>query len=125
MLDLSGKKGLAFTQGTFPNFSTLVHASFDGGNVNDADKFIVKVDTSSGDVSANALPAAMRLADGVTEAFVEGAEVTLVKVTPDANKITFMCPMLGINYAHVNQPGESITLVLDANNGAPRWVSKP
>ena len=124
MLDLSGKKGLAFTQGTFLDFSTLGHASFDGGNVNGADKFIVKIDTSSGDVNANTLPVSMLLADGV-EAFVEGAEVTLVKVTPDANKIPFMCPMLGINYAHVNQPGESITLVLDANNGAPRWVSKP
>lgn len=51
MLDLSGKKGLAYTQSTFPNFSTLGHASFDGGNVNGADKFSIKIDTSGGDVN--------------------------------------------------------------------------
>lgn len=122
-LDLANKTAQAHNNAAVADLSTVVATTFDSGDVDSAGKFLLKVDTTAGAVDAATLPASMLLADG-SEAFTDGAEVTLVKVSTDSNQITFADPITAILYNYVNRQGESITLVNDHSAGTPRWVVK-
>ena len=122
-LDLSSKSGHAHNTAAVTSLASVAVATFDSGDVNMAGRFLLKVDTASGNIDAATLPASMLLADG-SEAFVDGAEVTLIKTTADSNSITFADPITAINYNYVNRQGESITLVNDRSTGTPRWIAK-
>lgn len=124
-LDLSNKAGRAHNQSAIADLSTIVVGTFDSGDVEEAGKFLVLVDTAAGDIDASTLPTTLVLGDG-TEGFIDGTELTLVKTTNDGNKVTFSDPVTGINFNFVNRPGESLSLIFDTSAGAgyERWVAK-
>lgn len=123
-LDLANKNGRAHTTSALDDLTaTAVIASAFSGDLEQAGKFLIQVDTSTADIDANTLATSMTLTSGA-EAFEEGSEVTLVKVGTDAGKITFTDPITSIVYNYVNRNGESISLVADTSTGSLRWVAK-
>lgn len=111
---------------TITDLSTVALGTFDSGEVEEAGKFLLQATMSGGaDLDANTLPVTLVSAAG-EELFIDGVELTIIKVDATPAKVTFLDPVTGINYAYVNRQGESITLVYDASQGAgnERWVAK-
>lgn len=123
-LDLSNKAGRAHNVALFAavNLAGVTAATFDSGDIANAGKFLLHVTTDAGDIDAATLPASMFF--NGEEMLIDGVEVTIVKNSPDNNKITFIDPITGINYSYVNRAGESITLVIDTSVTPARWVAK-
>lgn len=128
-LDLSNKSGrthnvapLVVDGTATADLSGVTIATFDGGDVDSAGKFLLQVGTGV-DIDANTLPVTLLNANGA-ELFEDGTEITITKVSTDANKITFIDPITGISYNYVNRAGESISLIYDMSTGVGRWVAK-
>jgi hypothetical protein len=121
-LDLSNPAGRAFTPAAVTDLSTLAEASF-SGDLDNAGKIMVLVDTSAGDIDAGTLITSLTLASGA-EVFADGFEATLIKSTTDGNRITFTDPQTTFVYNYVNRQTESLTLVYDLSTGTGRWLAK-
>lgn len=129
-LDLSNKAGRAHNTAnyvvdgtTIADLSGIVEATFDSGDISNAGKFLLQVDTSGNVVDLATLPTSLTLTDG-SEAFTDGVEITVVKNSSDAGNLAFLDPVTGINYVYADRQGESITLIYDTSTGAGRWVAK-
>lgn len=123
-LDLANKKGRAHNVKPATELGNVVAATFDSGDVESAGNFLIQVDTTAGDIWVNDLPTTLALQNGV-EGFVDGTEVTVVKVSTDGNKVNFKDGVLGIVFRYVDRQGESITVVYDTSDAAnPKWIAK-
>lgn len=121
-LDLSGKAGVAYGLGAITAATGFNTTLFDAVEQLTANRYVVKVDTSGGnvDLSSLALPSTMN------SFLKDGDEVTFIKGTADVNRVIVddTAATGGANFNHftdilynyVNQPGESITLLVDMSN---------
>lgn len=123
-LDLSNKAGRAHntTALAAADLTGVTAATFDSGDIADAGNFLLQVDTSAGNIDAATMPTSLVV--GGEEMLIDGVRLTIIKVTPDGNRVTFVDPVTAINYAYVNRPGESISLVFDTSTGAGRWIAE-
>lgn len=124
-LDLSNKVGRAHNTAPLvaADFSGVTFATFDSGDAASAGKFLLQVDLTANGMDVNTMPVTMTDANGV-EVLTDGVEMTIVKVDPSPNNLTFVDPITSITYSYVDRPGEGITLVVDRSAGAARWVAK-
>lgn len=123
-LDLSNTQGIALAGTAITASTSLAESIFDAGApANESTKFVVKVDTTAGDVALDTLPLPSTLSF-----LSDGAEVSFIKTSVDNNKVTAddatpgaaFSGFTGVNYEYVNKQGESITLV--ANKTDNNWA---
>lgn len=118
-LDLAGKSGVAYATSAITTAAGFLQTIFSATEVDSANKYIVKVDTSAGDVSLSTLAAPSTLVF-----LKDGDSVVFIKSTSDVNKVIVddLTPganfngFTGVIFNYINQPGESITLLVDASN---------
>ena len=124
-LDLSNKVGRAHNTTAFTgaDFAAVDASTFDSGNIASAGNFLLQTDLTANAMDANTLPTSMLDANGV-ELLTDGVELTIVKVDPTRNNITFVDPITGITYSYVDRPGESLTLVMDRSTTPEQWAAK-
>lgn len=123
-LDLSNTSGIALAGTAITAATAFAESIFDeGAPAGESTKFVVKVDTTSGNVSLDTLPLPSALS------FIpDGAEVTFIKTSTDNNKITAddatpgaaFSGFTGVLYEFVNRQGESLSLV--ANTTDDNWT---
>lgn len=118
-LDLSGKAGICVATAAITAASAVVTALFPAASRVAANKYIVKVDTSGGDVDLSALPKPS------TMSFIAaGDTVVFVKSTTDSNKMIIddetpgasFNGTTGVTYAFGDRKGESYTVYADIVN---------
>lgn len=124
-LDLSNKTGRAHNAVALAvaDLSGVTAATFDSGDLSEAGKFLLQVDTTGGDIDAGTMPLTLIDSNG-TELLADGTTLTVVKNSVDGNKVTFTDPVTGVAYAYVNRPGESISLVFDLSVAGGQWVAQ-
>ncbi len=115
----AGKSGVAYATSVITAAAGFLQTLFATTEVDSANKYIVKVDTSAGDVALSTLAAPSTLTF-----LKDGDSVVFIKSTSDVNKVIVDDATPGANFNgftgvifnYINQPGESITLLVDASN---------
>lgn len=106
----AGKSGVAYATSVITAAAGFLQTLFATTEVDSANKYIVKVDTL-------AAPSTLTfLKDGDSVVFIKSTsdvnKVIVDDATPGANFNGFT----GVIFNYINQPGESITLLVDASN---------
>lgn len=124
-LDLANRNGRAHNVAPFvaADFSGVVAATFDSGDLAKAGKLLLQVDLTANGMDLNTLPTTLLDANGA-ELLEDGLKLTVVKVDVTGNNLTFLDPVTGVSYDYVNRRGESISLVADWSTGAAQWVAE-
>lgn len=120
-LDLSNKKGVAYntTPSTLTDFSTVTAATFDGGDIDNANMIQLFVDATAGSVSLDTLPTSLTGSNG-QELLVDGVQLTVIKSDVTGNTLSITDPLSTDVFSFVNIKGERYSLVFDGSN--TRWI---
>jgi hypothetical protein len=118
-LNLGPKNGIAYSLNAITNINDISSALFNSIVLNTSNIYIIKVDTSAGDVDLTNmnLPNTLNFLE-------DGDLITFIKSTNDINKIIIDDLSSGTSfngftenlYDYINRKGESITILVDTIN---------
>lgn len=118
-LDLAGKSGVVYSTSAITDVTGFTDTIFNASELDGAAQYVVKIDTALGGVDLSAIAAPS------TFVFLaDGDQVTFIKSTPDSNRVVLddqtpganLNGFTGVIFNYINQPGESITLIVDKSN---------